>query len=209
MGALRPARSPLAHRVLYPSVRGLAAILFKLGWRLRVEGVENVPRNGPLIVAPNHRSYADPPVVGVSVPREVHFLAKQELFAFTPFGWFIRNLNAHPLNRKGGDISAFREAARIVKAGGALIMFPEGKRMKTDDLGKPKPGVGMLAATTKAPVLPVYIHNSGYMTSFRRILVRFGRPVDPAKFASYQDIAVEVMRQIRSLKEAALRTEGV
>lgn len=171
------------------------------GWRLHVSGLENVPRTGGLIVAPNHRSYADPPLVGVAVPREVHFLAKKELFSFRPFGWFIRNLNAHPLNR-AGDIAAFREAARILKGGGALIIFPEGHRMKTDELGPPKAGIGMLAATTASPILPVYIENSGYMARFRRVFLRFGKPIAPQGFSTYADIAAEVMRQIAVLKQA-------
>ena len=199
MPSQRPARSPLAHRILYPSIRALALFLARLGWGVRMTGTENVPRTGGLILAPNHQSYADPPLVGVSTPREVHFLAKQELFYFKPFGWLIRNLNAHPLNR-AGDIGAFREASRILKAGGALIMFPEGRRMPPDTFGAPKAGVGLLANMTKTPVLPVYVHNSAYMTRFRRVSVHFGEPIDPAAFASHQDIAAEVMRRIAELK---------
>jgi 1-acyl-sn-glycerol-3-phosphate acyltransferase len=201
MSADTPADSSLAHRILYPSVKGLAAFFAKLGWRLKISGIENVPLTGPLIVASNHRSFADPPLVGCTIPREVHFLAKKELFAFGPFGWFIKNLNAHPLNR-AGDIGAFREATRILKSGGAIIIFPEGRRMKTDELGPPKAGIGMLAKTTGAPVLPVYIENSGYMPKFRRVSLRFGRPIDTARFAEYQAVADEVMREIGLLKRA-------
>jgi 1-acyl-sn-glycerol-3-phosphate acyltransferase len=190
----------IAHRILYPAVRGLAKVLFKTIWRLKVTGDENVPATGAFIVAPNHRSYADPPLVGVAVFREVHFLAKKELFSFRPFGWFIKNLNAHPLNR-AGDIAAFREAGRILKRGGALIVFPEGRRMGRDVFGSPKAGVGMLASSSGAPVLPVYIHQSGYMTQFRRVFVRFGQPVNPADYGSYQEISEEVMRRIRKMAE--------
>jgi 1-acyl-sn-glycerol-3-phosphate acyltransferase len=199
MPVARPQHSPLAHKILYPTIRTMALVLAKAGWRLHISGAENVPRTGPLIVAPNHRSYADPPLVGVSVPREVHFLAKQELFAFRPFGWLIRNLNAHPLNR-AGDIGAFREATRILKAGGALIVFPEGRRMKTDEPGSPKAGIGMLAVTTESPILPVYIHNSALMARFRRVYLRFGKPMDPKGFGTYAELASEVMRRIAELK---------
>ena len=202
MSSSRPTSAPWAQCILYPAVRALAYFIFKVGWRLRVSGIENVPTTGPLIVAPNHQSYGDPPLVGVAIPREVHFLAKQELFVFPPFGWLIRCLNAHPLNR-AGDIAAFREAARIIKAGGAIIMFPEGRRMDPGVLGAPKAGVGMLASLTKAPVVPVYIHNSGYMTRFRRVSVRFGEKVDPAGFGDYQAVAEEVMRRIAAMKAEA------
>jgi len=202
MASNRFADVPWAQRLLYPAVRFLAYAWFKLGWGLTVSGIENVPTSGPLIVAPNHQSYADPPLVGVAIPREVHFLAKQELFVFGPFGWLIRCLNAHPLNR-AGDISAFREAARLIKAGGAIIMFPEGRRMDAGVLGSPKAGVGMLAALTKAPVIPVYIHNSGYMARFRRVSVRFGEKVEPGAFSDYQSLAAEVMRRITQMKAEA------
>lgn len=199
----RPARSPLAHRLLYPSIRMLARILATVGWRVKITGLANVPRTGALIIAPNHQSYADPPLVGAFMPREVHFLAKQELFRFGPFGWFIRNLNAHPLNR-AGDIAAFREAARILKSGGALIMFPEGRRMPRGQFGAPKAGVGALASMTKTPILPVYVHNSAYMTRFRRVSIHFGPPVEPATFSSYEELAGEVMRRIRDLKDQVI-----
>ncbi len=197
--------APWAQCLLYPGVRLLAYLVFKLGWGLKVSGVENVPTSGPLIVAPNHQSYADPPLVGVAIPREVHFLAKQELFVFKPFGWIIRCLNAHPLNR-AGDIAAFREAARIIKAGGAIIMFPEGRRMDPGVLGTAKAGVGMLARLTRAPVVPVYIHNSGYILRLRRVSVRFGEKVDPAAFESHDELAAEVMRRIARMKEDADRS---
>jgi len=189
------------NRALYLFIRAIATSLFRGVWRLKVVGAENVPRTGPLIVAPNHRSYADPPLVGVALPREVHFLAKKELFSFPPFGWFIRNLNAHPLNR-AGDIAAFREATRILKSGGGLIIFPEGRRMDTDTLGPAKAGIGMLGALSGAPILPVYLHNSRFMVRFRRVEVHFGKPIDPKVFGSYDEIATRVMADIAALRAA-------
>jgi 1-acyl-sn-glycerol-3-phosphate acyltransferase len=189
------------NRPLYLFIRGLANVLFRTIWRLKIHGAENVPRTGPLIVAPNHRSYADPPLAGACVPREIHFLAKKELFRFRPFGWFITNLNAHPLNR-AGDIAAFREATRILRADGALIIFPEGRRIDTDSLGEPKAGIGMLAASTGTPIVPVYIHNSRLMSRFKRVEVYFGKPIDPRGFGSYPEIAAKVMSEIAKLKAA-------
>ena len=197
------AHEQTVNRGLYVAVRALANLLFRTIWRLKVVGADNVPRTGPLIVAPNHRSYADPPLAGASVPREIHFLAKRELFRFRPFGWFITNLNAHPLNR-AGDIAAFRAATRILRADGALIMFPEGRRIDTDTLGPAKAGIGMLAASTGAPIVPTYIHNSRLMTRFKRVEVHFGKPIDPRGIGSYEEITAKVMAEIAALKAARL-----
>jgi 1-acyl-sn-glycerol-3-phosphate acyltransferase len=139
-------------------------------------------------------------VVGISTPREVHFLAKEELFRFKPFGWLIRRLNAHPLNRKG-DVAAFKLAQRILEEGYALIVFPEGRRSKTDHLAKPKAGVGLLAIRTGCPVVPTYIHNTGHLKKFRRAQVHFGSPLQAKSFHSSQAISEEVMRQIQRLKD--------
>ncbi|MBV9080943.1 MAG: 1-acyl-sn-glycerol-3-phosphate acyltransferase, partial [Elusimicrobia bacterium] len=193
---------PSSPSLIYRSVKFIVRTALKLVWRLTVEGSENVPTQGGVIVAPNHRSYADPPIVGCALQREVHFLAKKELFSFRPFGWLIENLNAHPLNR-AGDVGAFRAAARILKAGGVLIMFPEGKRMKTDALGEPKAGIGMLANAAGAPVVPAYVQNSSHMLSLRRLRIRFGAPLYPRDFESYDALARAVMDRISALKADA------
>ncbi len=206
MTAENPPSAPrplYANRFMYLFIRLLAGLLFRTFWRLKISGLENVPLSGPLIVAPNHRSYADPPLIGVAVPRPVYFLAKRELFTFPPFGWFIRSLNAHPLNR-AGDIAAFREASRILKGGGGIIIFPEGRRIDGDKFGEAKAGLGMLASVTGAKILPVYIHDSAHLIRFARVEVWFGKPVDPAEFSTYEEIAARVMAEIASLRDARL-----
>ena len=163
-------------------------------------GMENLPKKGPVIIASNHRSYIDPPIIGSVVHRDFHFLAKKELFNFKPFGWFITKLNAHPLNRASG-IAALRAAQEILDENGVVILFPEGRRSPSDQLLKPKSGVGMLALKTGVPVVPAYIHNSGHLKEFKRVSVYFGVPIDPKKFKSYDALAEEVMAQIQKLKD--------
>ncbi len=188
------------HPVLYRIAKISCFLVFKIVWRMKVYGKENVPKKGAVIIAANHRSLADPPLVGVATTRYVHFLAKEELFRFRPFGWLIKNLNAHPLNRGGSDIAAFKIAKKILSEGEGLIVFPEGRRSKTDELGKPKAGVGMLAHISKAPVIPTYIHNSGHLKDFKRLIVSFGSPIRYENFDSYERMAEDVMASIADLK---------
>ena len=97
-------------------------------WRMRVSGRERVPRTGPLIVAANHVSYFDPPVLGCALPRPLHFMAKKELFAVPLLGAMIRLYNAFPVDRGRGDVGAIKRAVEALKAGNAVLLFPEGTR---------------------------------------------------------------------------------
>jgi 1-acyl-sn-glycerol-3-phosphate acyltransferase len=179
-----------------------------------VTGREKIPMTGGVIIASNHISYCDPPVVGSGVPREVHFLAKEELFRNRLFGWLIGKYNAIPLRRSVGDVGALKKAVDLLKHGRAVLMFPEGTRSLTGKLLKPKPGVGMIAALTSAPVVPVYVKGTNRLRDAllrrTRLEVVFGDPVEPvegdggraAGKADYGFITQEVMRRIADLAQA-------
>ncbi len=168
---------------------------------MKVLGLANVPKTGSVIIAANHRSFADPPVVGSAIVRAVHFMAKEELFEFGPFGWLISGLNAHPLKRTG-DVGAFKLALNLLHSGCALILFPEGRRSPTTELLKPKAGVGFLSMTADCPVVPTYVHNTAYFRQFKKVVVQFGTPILPQGFESHQALADEVMKQIQKMKDA-------
>ena len=190
------------HRFIYWFCRFLCLILFKFIWRLRIKGLEHVPKQGAVLLAANHKSYADPPLVGVAMNRPIHFMAKEELFYSRFFGWLITNLNAHPLNRTGSDIAALKMAKQILSDQQPLIVFPEGHRIRGREFGAAKAGVGLLSKLTQSPIVPIFIDNNADMWKLRRLTVVFGKPLKPDGFESNQDLANAVMAEIKKLKES-------
>lgn len=146
--------------IVYKSSRTFLRCAFWLGGGLEVHGQENVPPDGPLIVACNHTSHLDPMILGAAFDRSLHFMARRTLFDVPGFAWLIRNNNAFPLDRDGDSREALRVFGERLEMGNAVVMFPEGTRSLDGTVGEMKPGVGMLAVRNTAPVLPVYIWGS-------------------------------------------------
>jgi len=141
----------------------------RTGLRFRIEGLDHVPRTGPLIVACNHISFWDPPLVGSNFPRPLHFLAKAELFQNKVFGAMLRGYNSIPIQRGAQARSGLRGGEEALNRGGAVLIFPEGTRNKSGAMLPPRAGIGRLAAVTRAPVLPVRITGSNHI---RRSIAR-------------------------------------
>lgn len=182
MSAFFPGASPL-FCVATTLVRGLAAATKGL----RLEGLENLPAAGPVLVAVNHVSVIEGPLVGsvVGRVRRPSFLGKEELFRVPLLGWCLRNLDCIPLDRARGDVRALRSALAVLAGGGCLIVFPEGTRSRDGKPGKPKAGVGLLARQSGAAVVPVRARNTGSAFSGERpFRLTFGAPLrapgDPA-----------------------------
>ncbi|HXF49718.1 MAG TPA: (d)CMP kinase [Verrucomicrobiae bacterium] len=204
-------RSPMKwfYLFIWTLVRNLSRFLWRLTW----EGVENIPREGGIILASNHISWYDPPFVSVSCPREVHFMAKRELFSIPVLGFIIRHLNAFPVSRGKYDRQALEAAIEVLKKGEALIVFPEGTRSRRKgEFLPPKAGIGVLAREGGVPIVPTYISGSDELPkiffSFGRVRVIFGTPIPKEWVMSvaegkpgYQQIAEEVMRRIGELKK--------
>ena len=141
----------------YRLVRLTARIMFILT-RVTVSGKENLPPTGAFLVCANHVSSADPPLLGLNLPRyPVYFLAKKELFKSSFFGGILKGSGAIPLNREGVSGSSLKLAAGVTKKGGVLIIFPEGKRNPHGRMSVALPGAGYMAAAFKVPVIPVAI----------------------------------------------------
>ena len=180
---------------------------------------------GPQILAANHVCNFDPLLVGLGAGREVHFLAKEELFkASRWFEWLIRTYNAWPVRRGGGDASAIKRCSWLLGLRQTIVLFPEGTRSKTGDINQFKPGIGMLAVNNHVPVVPVHLGGVArsiisYWTDrdfvkrgYRRkpklnegIRIAFADPVYPDDFAAdrqgYEDLTQEVERRVRLLAE--------
>lgn len=121
-----------------------------------VKGLDNVPKDGPVILAPIHVSYIDPMLVGCTSPRALRFMAKEELFKGI-LGWFLRSVGSFAVKRGGADSSAIRYAMQTLEEGNALMLFPEGTRSDGVTMGAIQSGVGMMAKKTGAQVVPIGI----------------------------------------------------
>lgn len=154
----------------------ITRIFLRIFFGLEIHGVENIPLKGSFIFASNHRSYIDPPAIGSSVPRVMHFFAKAELFK-PPLGFLITALNAFPVRRGEADLFAVKKSIDVLKNGGCILIFIEGRRQKTDKFGTPKRGTGFLVKKTGCGVVPVHIGGSLKFPYTKKITVKFGSPV--------------------------------
>jgi 1-acyl-sn-glycerol-3-phosphate acyltransferase len=174
----------VTERPTLPWYPRLLAALCRLGLRaiarVRVEGLTDLPTSGPLIIAANHISNADPPFIGgwlgPALGRRPTFLAKESLFA-GPLGLVIRSLGAEPVKAGGSDIGAYRAAKAILDRGGIVAILPEGTRSFDGVMGQPKPGVALLATRTGAPVLPVGVSGTDDLIARGKRLPRIGSRV--------------------------------
>ena len=158
--------------------RGILAPLFRLAFRLRVGGVENIPTEGPTLFVANHISMWDPPMIGYALVsrRRVYFMAKSELFRVPVLGWVIRRTGAFPVERGGADRSAIRTAREVLDRGDALLMFPEGTRNTDGRIQPAWPGAGALGLADHVRVVPVAI--AGSNRRFGPVRVSVGTPLD-------------------------------
>ncbi|HET7814273.1 MAG TPA: lysophospholipid acyltransferase family protein [Candidatus Baltobacteraceae bacterium] len=194
---------------LYDGAKYSLWALFGTLWRMRVHGAANVPRNGPLIVACNHVSYLDPPVLGTACPRRIQYMAKQELFKIPVLGPAIAAVGAYPVDRKGSAVAAIKRSVEVLKRGGAVGIFPEGTRNR-DGSGSAQSGVALLASLSGAPVLPACITGSGRANKFAKIDVYFGTPIAlPADRKATRDeleaFSQSILATIRSLPQEYAR----
>ena len=189
----------------------LVRTLFQILFGFRQLGLENVPMDGPAIIASNHQSNLDPPVVGTGIKRACHFFAKKELFDKFILGPAIVGFNSIPVRRGVYDPVSLERAVKALKDGGLLIMFPEGTRDDGKSFLPAKPGVGFLARQAEVPIVPAFIEGSRQLgRALRRrppLSVTYGKPIlceDMVRFsndkAGHKELASYVMERIAELK---------
>lgn len=192
--------------MLYRFLAFIFLMYFKLFHRLRIEGVENVPKNGAVIFCPNHIHNLDPPAIAASIYRirVISFMAKEELFLNRWVASFLRNLNAFPVKRGGADRQALKQAMQLLRTESAVGIFPEGTRSKDGNISEGSSGAAMLALKTAASVIPVGI--IGDYKIFKPLVIRFGQAVDIDEYRKEKISADDakgaislVMNDIRSL----------
>jgi 1-acyl-sn-glycerol-3-phosphate acyltransferase len=181
-------------------------------YRARAIGAENVPRSGPVILAPNHFSQWDHFFAAVYLHRKVRFMAKSQLFTNPVIKYIFWHGGAFPVRRGYHDEEAFKTAYAILDRGGCLLMYPEGGRSRTGGLREPRPGVGRIALESGVPVIPVAIHGSLGVRGWRKlrfpkVTVQFGEPIRFQTVAESSrerqlEVAGEIFERVREMYEA-------
>ena len=158
----------------YRVARGAAKLYYKLFFRVKIVGEENLS-GGTYVICPNHKSLNDPPLMGVCIKTPVKFMAKEELFKNKFFGTAMRALGAFPVKRGKSDLAALKTAISTLKGGDNLVVFPEGTRSPKDHLDEGKSGAALIAAKAGVDIVPVGIR--GRYRIFSKVTVNIGKPI--------------------------------
>ena len=201
----------------YRLIRAVLFIFYSAMFHFRYFGTSKVPKDSDargVILAPNHASYLDPPILGISLNRRVTFLAKEYLFKNFFVGAVLRGIGAYPIKSEKEDFRSIRDLIRLLKSGQCVVVFPEGTRAEDGHFKAPESGIGFLAAKSGASVVPVYIRGSyeaypkgAKFFKPRAIEAYFGEPFIPAESQSlmretdpYGATSLEIMTRIRKIK---------
>lgn len=198
-------------------------LIYSTYFHWRVYNPERVPKKGPVILASNHASFLDPPLVGSGLKRDINYLARESLFRFPGIGALLRSWNAVPVDREGGGAKGLKMILDRLHDGGGIILFPEGTRTRDGKLQPARSGIGLTVIKSEAPVVPVRVFGTfeayGRHLKFprpKRIAVKYGKPMmfealrEEAKTCSkvrlkeiYQQVAHEIMAEIGKLEAAS------
>jgi 1-acyl-sn-glycerol-3-phosphate acyltransferase len=202
----------------YTFVRILVSLPTLLIYRVRAFGRENVPKAGPLVLAPNHFSQMDHFFVGLFLRRKIRFMAKSQMFGPPVLTYIFKHGGVFPVRRGQHDEEAFETAFELIEQGEMLLMYAEGGRSRSQELGEAKPGIGRIALESGAPIVPVAVYGSAKVRRwkrfrFPRIAVQYGRPltyaVEKAPSRERQlEVASEIFAEVRRMYEGLATRSG-
>ena len=171
--------------IVYGILWVLCRSLSRLFLRYRTNGIENIPRTGGVLIAANHASYSDIPLLGCGIRRRLFYLGRANLFPNPVVNWILRSLGWIPLRPERWDRKAFQQAVDLLNAGNAVVIFPEGTRTPDGNLQPGKPGIGMIVAEAQCPVIPVYLDGTFQVLPMgatwlrlHPVAVKFGTAID-------------------------------
>jgi 1-acyl-sn-glycerol-3-phosphate acyltransferase len=201
----------------YPLVRFLVSLPTLLLYRTRAIGVKNVPKDGPVLLAPNHFSQMDHFFTGLYLRRKIRFMAKSQLFGPPVLTYVYAHGGVFPIRRGHKDEEAFKTVFTILEQGGMVLVYAEGGRSRSGELGEVKPGIGRIALESGVPVVPVAIHGSASVRKWKRfrfpkVTVQFGEPLifpieeEPSRERQLE-VASEAFDRVREMY-GALEREG-
>jgi len=192
--------------MVYWLARLILFILTRTIIPLTVVGREHIPPDRRCILASNHRSYLDPCLIGYSLPYRISYIARDSLYESKILGFLLRQLWAYPIRRDYADFRAIRETFRRLKNGHTILIFPEGTRVEREFSKEPEPGIGLIAAKSKVPVIPVYIEGTqkalppkAKVLKYSPIKIVFGRPVGYSSTDSASVITHKIIEAIYAL----------
>lgn len=185
----------------YSFAKGVVKGIFQPLYRVEAKGVENIPKEGSVLLCANHINNADPIVIGITCPRPIVYMAKEELFNIPILKGIVKRLNAFPVKRGKADREALRKGLETLNNNQILGIFPEGTRSKTGEIGKGLAGAGFFALKTNATVVPAAI--VGSYKPFRKVKVIYGKPIDmkplKEKKASANEAVELIMAHIKEI----------
>ena len=201
----------------YTLARIILTLPTMLLWRVQAIGVKNVPKDRPLVLAPNHFSQMDHFFVGLYLRRKIRFMAKSQLFGPPVLTYIYKHGGVFPVRRGHHDEVAMETARILVEQEEMLLVYAEGGRSRSGQLREPKPGIGRIALETGAPIVPVCIHGSERARQWKRlrfpkVTIQFGEPLSfPVEGAPSRErqleVATEVFGRVREMHEGLLRAE--
>jgi 1-acyl-sn-glycerol-3-phosphate acyltransferase len=205
--------------MVYAISHALVKTMGRLLMRLRIEGADHLPPSGPVLIAPNHVSYLDIPLLGAMIDRPLHFMGKSSLFRGRWVGRLYRMLNGFPIERGSRSRIGLSEAVNRLKRGCCVVMYPEGGRSLSGRLQEPMPGIGMIVAQSGATVVPAYVAGTdkvlpvgAWLIRFHPVTVFLGEPIDfseQIRKGNGKELYIQISRTVmEAISKLEVRANG-